>query len=145
MRSIFKNVLLGSLIFTMPMMGFAEEIKPFKYIKNEDSYPKNIGLYKINTGNNWLFINQKPFHIDNQTKDVNFKGEIDAQCEDLEKVYKKNSKVFVITSTCWVWYGAKSSQKDYFIYEFNSSAKLVKTITISFDDEDREIYIKAIK
>lgn len=150
MKSIFKNVLLGSLILTIPMMSFAEEVKPFEYIKNKNGYPENIAMYKIKIGFNWLFIRQYPFLIENYTNDANFKSQIDAQCENLEQIYQQNSKVFIVTSTCGAWYGVKSNQEDYFIHEFNGSAKFVKTTTINFDGEsflggERNIYIKELQ
>jgi hypothetical protein len=112
----------------------AIEVKPFKFIKNNEGYPENIALYKITNKYSELYVKKYPFSIENSNRNSGFISEIDPQCETLEKIYKQQQNTYVVTSTCGAWFGMSSPENHYFIYEFNDVSKLIKSETIEFKE-----------
>lgn len=132
-RPLSKIFLLNTLIIAASV-AHAMEVKPFKFIKNNEGYPENIALYKITNKYSELYVKKYPFSIENSNRNSGFLSEIDPQCETLEKIYKQQQNTYVVTSTCGAWFGMSSPENHYFIYEFNDLSKLVKSETIEFKE-----------
>ena len=134
MQGPFSKIFLLNILIMVGSVAYAIEVKPFKFIKNNEGYPENIALYKITNKYSDLYIKQYPFSIENSNKNSGFISEIDPQCETLEKIYKQQQNTYVVTSTCGAWFGMSSPEKHYFIYEFNDVSKLIKSETIEFKE-----------
>lgn len=134
MQSFLSKIfLLNTLIMTCSVVH-ASEVKPFKFIKNNEGYPENIALYKITNKYSELYVKQYPFSIENSNRNASFTSDIDPECETLEKVYKQQQTIYVVTSTCGAWFGMSSPENHYFIYEFNDLSQLIKSETIKFKE-----------
>lgn len=134
MQSPISKIFLLNILIMAGSVVHAIEVKPFKFIKNNEGYPENIALYKITNKYSELYVKKYPFSIENSNRNSGFISEIDPQCETLEKIYKQQQNTYVVTSTCGAWFGMSSPENHYFIYEFNDVSKLIKSETIEFKE-----------
>ena len=86
MQSPLSKIFLLNILIMAGSVAYAIEVKPFKFIKNNEGYPENIGLYKITNKYSELYVKQYPFSIENNNRNAGFISEIDPQCEILEKI-----------------------------------------------------------
>jgi hypothetical protein len=133
-QSPISKIFLLNILIMAGSVVHAIEVKPFKFIKNNEGYPENIALYKITNKYSELYVKKYPFSIENSNRNSGFISEIDPQCETLEKIYKQQQNTYVVTSTCGAWFGMSSPENHYFIYEFNDVSKLIKSETIEFKE-----------
>lgn len=132
---MLKKALGMAVLMCSSTLMHAVEVQPIKTIKNPNAYgPDEISFYKIANPYSVLMIQQQPLWIENNSNTAGFHSDIDADCEYLEKIYQQGNQILLITSTCAMWYGAKSAQTSYQIYQFNESATLIASEQIHFDE-----------
>ena len=141
------KIILSCLILFIPITGFTVEINPFKYIKSEQAGGNPIALYKINNNYNSVYVKERDgfsIFVDNKNLVVEKISEIDAKNQWLVKIYQQPSKIIIISKSCCGWYGSRSSNEDYMIYEINKNGDLTYYQKISLD-EYVEIFVNELK
>lgn len=134
MQSPLSKIFLLNTFIMAGSVAHAIEVKPFKFLKNNEDYLENIAYYKINNKFNELYVIQYPFSIENSNRNAGFINEIDPKFEILEKIYKQQHHIYVVTRTHGAWFGMSNPEIHYFIYEFNDLSQLIKSETIEFKE-----------